>query len=743
MEARQVLPQTPLVPPKISLPGGLGVFNPPPHIMCCTMNAVPTTSSLLGKMKLPLAIHIHPYKDVSMHECPVIHPSTIVRCRVCRAYINPFVVFIDSRHWRCNLCFRPNALPEDFDYNAQTGKRGDRGMRMEIKRSSVEYIASSEYMLRPPQPCVYYFIIDVSYNSVNSGVLALTCRCLLDCLGRVPGDARTLVGFLTVDSSLHFYNLSIGNSQPQMMVVSDVDDIFIPSPDSLLVNLKESKDMIRTLLEDMPGIFAETPITECALGAALQVAEKLLHSIGGRVTVIQTCLPTTGPGALKNRDVNPPATKKDTINMAPASDFYKKLALDLSSQQIAVDLFAFSSSQFIDLSTISCVSKFSAGQVFYYPDFHHSQHTSRLRYEKDFTRYLTRKIGFEAVMRIRCTEGISLHTFHGNFFVRSTDLLSLPNTNPDHGYTISLSIDENLKDMSTVCCQAALLYTSSRGERRIRVHTLCLPVSSQPSVLYSKLNVVAITGVLANMAVDRATSSSIGDARDALLNTVVDCTKMYRSQVASANCPPFTLPSSLAQLPLFVLSLLKNPAFTLSSRISYDVRAQTMNLIKSTPLSYLMPTIYPSLYALHSLTEQNVVETETGETVVQAPLLQLSPENTSRYGIFLMDCGHSMYIWVSSDAPDALVSKILGVTNFEAIPEDMTTIPVQDNESSRVVHMLLKQISLSRQHHVSLIVIRERSQKRLLFVERLLDGKTDNGTSYYEFISHILRQLGK
>ena len=34
------------------------------------------------------------------------------------------------------------------------------------------------------------------------------------------------------------------------------------------------------------------------------------HSIGGRVTVVQTCLPTLGPGALKNRDINPPATKK-------------------------------------------------------------------------------------------------------------------------------------------------------------------------------------------------------------------------------------------------------------------------------------------------------------------------------------------------------------------------------------------------------------------------------------------------
>jgi hypothetical protein len=29
---------------------------------------------------------------------------------------------------------------------------------------------------------------------------------------------------------------------------------------------------------------------------------------------------------------------------------------------------------------------------------------------------------------------MSLHTFHGHFFVRSTDLLSLPNVNPDAGF---------------------------------------------------------------------------------------------------------------------------------------------------------------------------------------------------------------------------------------------------------------------------------------------------------------------
>jgi protein transport protein SEC24 len=37
-------------------------------------------------------------------------------------------------------------------------------------------------------------------------------------------------------------------------------------------------------------------------------------------------------------------------------------------------------------------------------------------------------------MRVRCTRGLAIHTFHGNFFVRSTDLLSLPNVNPDAGF---------------------------------------------------------------------------------------------------------------------------------------------------------------------------------------------------------------------------------------------------------------------------------------------------------------------
>ena len=39
---------------------------------------------------------------------------------------------------------------------------------------------------------------------------------------------------------------------------------------------------------------------------------------------------------------------------------------------------------------------------------------------------LTRTTGWEAVMRIRCSKGLRISAFHGHFFIRSTDLLALP-----------------------------------------------------------------------------------------------------------------------------------------------------------------------------------------------------------------------------------------------------------------------------------------------------------------------------
>lgn len=85
------------------------------------------------------------------------------------------------------------------------------------------------------------------------------------------------------------------------------------------------------------------------------------------------------------------------------------------------------------------ISKHSGGCVQHFPLYQKTKPQLVDSLKHCFKRYLVRKIGFEAVMRIRCTRGLQVHTFHGNFFVRSTDLLSLPNVNPDAGYGMQVS----------------------------------------------------------------------------------------------------------------------------------------------------------------------------------------------------------------------------------------------------------------------------------------------------------------
>ncbi|KPP79102.1 protein transport protein Sec24A-like [Scleropages formosus] len=738
LQERNILPHGAVPPPTPCLPQDLQKFNCSPEVFRCTLTSIPQTQSLLNKAKLPLGLLLHPFKDLS--QLPVVTSSTIVRCRTCRTYINPFVTFLDQKRWKCNLCYRVNDVPEEFMYNPVTRSYGEPHKRPEVQSPTIEFIAPSEYMLRPPQPAVYLFVLDVSHNAVETGYLDVVCQSLLDNLNSLPGDARTKIGFITFDSTIHFYNLQEGLSQPQMLVVSDIEDIFIPTPDSLLVNLSECKE---DLLKALPQMFNKTMETHSALGPALQAAYKLLSPTGGRASVFQTQLPTLGAGALKSReDPNQRASAKDIQHLTPATDFYKKLALDCSGQQVAVDLFLLSG-QYCDLASLGCISRFSAGSVYYYPSYHHQHNPSQVeRFQKDLKRYLTRKIGFEAVMRIRCTKGLSIHTFHGNFFVRSTDLLSLPNVNPDAGFAVQMSIEENLLDMQMVSFQAALLYTSSKGERRIRVHTMCLPVVNSLSDIFAGADVQAITGLLASMAVDRSVTASLCDARDALTNAVIDSLATYRSSVLTIQQAGLLAPSCLRLFPLYILALLKQKAFRTGTSTRLDDRVFAMYQLKYQPLSYLMPMIHPVLYRVDDLTDEGALNIND-RTIPQPRVLQLSVEKLSREGAFLMDAGLGIFLWIGRNCSSSFLSQVLGVPNYSAVPQNMTRLPELDTAESVRFRAFIGWLREQRPFYPVLHVIREESQLKPSFMQNMIEDRTESALSYYEFLLHLQQQISK
>ena len=165
-------------------------------------------------------------------------------------------------------------------------------------------------------------------------------------------------------------------------------------------------------------------------------------------------------------------------------DVYKQIALECngnqqSSIQMGIDTF-FIGGQYSDISTVSNVTRWSSGSTFHYPGLHKS-HDQILfnKFRTDLDRYFSRKLGFEAVLRIRCTQGIKISQFHGNAFVRGEDILSLANVSPDSGFAVNLEFEDDVERYPFVSFQAALLYTNSKGERRVRVHTMSLPVAKK------------------------------------------------------------------------------------------------------------------------------------------------------------------------------------------------------------------------------------------------------------------------
>lgn len=162
-----------------------------------------------------------------------------------------------------------------------------------------------------------------------------------------------------------------------MLVVGDLEEVFLPKPADLLVNLVEAKTAIESLLGRLSDMFKDTHNVGNALGPALQAGLKLIvrpfsfsfsllssadsplrvsisqGSVGGKVCVLSATLPNVGPGTLNNReDPKLLGTTKESTLLQAANGYYKTFAIECSRCQVSVDFWLFSSA-YTDVATLS------------------------------------------------------------------------------------------------------------------------------------------------------------------------------------------------------------------------------------------------------------------------------------------------------------------------------------------------------------------------------------------------------
>jgi protein transport protein SEC24 len=228
-------------PPAISSFTAIDEGNSSPRFMRMTTYSIPTASDVQKSCQIPLGFALQPLADLGAGEVclifivfanvckqegiPVVDfgPNGPIRCIRCKAYINPFVNFINGgRQYVCRMCevvndgmhviIKPNRFivpREYFSPLEANGRRSDFLSRPELCKGTVEFVATKEYMERPPKAASYLFALDVSFTSVSSGLLQLTIDSIKRLLTVWPQDPNVKIGFITYDTAVHFYNLNV------------------------------------------------------------------------------------------------------------------------------------------------------------------------------------------------------------------------------------------------------------------------------------------------------------------------------------------------------------------------------------------------------------------------------------------------------------------------------------------------------------------------------------------------------
>ncbi|NXY91081.1 SC24C protein, partial [Alcedo cyanopectus] len=722
--------------------------NASPRYIRCTSYNIPCTSDMAKQSQVPLAAVIKPLATLPPEETLpylVDHgESGPVRCNRCKAYMCPFMQFIEGgRRFQCCFCSCVTEVPPHyFQHLDHTGKRVDFYDRPELSLGSYEFLATVDYCKNNkfPSPPAFIFMIDVSYNAVNSGLVRLICeelKSLLDYLPREGNmeESAIRVGFVTYNKVLHFYNVKSSLAQPQMMVVSDVADMFVPLLDGFLVNVNESRTVIASLLDQIPEMFADTRETETVFAPVIQAGLEALKAAecAGKLFIFHTSLPIAeAPGKLKNRDdkklIN---TDKEKTLFQPQTSFYNNLAKDCVAQGCCVDLFLFPN-QYLDVATLGVVTYQTGGSIYKYAYF--QLETDQDRFLNDLRRDVQKEVGFDAVMRVRTSTGIRATDFFGAFYMSNTTDVEMAGLDCDKTITVEFKHDDKLSEDSGALLQCALLYTSCAGQRRLRIHNLSLNCCTQLADLYRNCETDTLINYLAKYAYRGVLSSPVKTVRDALINQCAQILACYRKNCASpSSAGQLILPECMKLLPVYLNCVLKSDVLQPGPEVTTDDRAYIRQLVTSMDVAETNVFFYPRLLPL---TKADV----DSDTLPAA--IRNSEERLSKGDIYLLENGLNIFVWVGVNVQQGLIQNLFGVSSFGQISKALNTLPVLENPFSKKVRAIVGMLQVQRSRYMKLIIVKQEDKLEILFKHFLVEDKSLNGgASYVDFLCHMHKEI--
>ncbi|XP_069486790.1 protein transport protein Sec24D [Ambystoma mexicanum] len=722
--------------------------NASPRYIRCTAYCFPSTADMAKQSQIPLAAIIKPFATVPPNETPLFlvdHGETgPLRCNRCKAYMCPFMQFIEGgRRYQCGFCNCVNEVPPFyFQHLDHIGRRVDYYERPELSLGSYEFSATLDYCRKNtlPNPPAFIFMIDVSYSNIKSGLVRLICEELKTLLDRLPRDesgetSPIRVGFVTYNKILHFYNVKSNLAQPQMMVVSDVGEVFVPLMDGFLVNFQESRSVINNLLDQIPEMFADSNESESVFGPVIQAGMEALKAAecAGKLFIFHSSLPTAeAPGKLKNRDdkklLN---TDKEKTLFQPQANVYESLAKECVASGCCVDLFLFPN-QYVDVASMGLVSMLTGGTLYKYNNF--QIHSDSQQFLLDLRMDIEKRIGFDAIMRVRTSTGFRATDFFGAIYMSNTTDVEMAAVDCNKAVTVEFKHDDKLSEDSGALIQCAVLYTTVGGKRRLLIHNIGLNCSSQLADVYKSCETDALMNFFAKSAYKAILSHPLKTVRDILVNQTAHILACYRKHCASPSAvSQLILPDSMKVLPVYMNCLLKNYVLVGSSDISTDERTFQRQLVMSMDVADTQLFFYPQFIPIHNMD----VKSEAMPSAVRC-----SEERLSEGGVFLLANGLNMFLWLGVNSPPEVIQGIFNVPSFAHISPEAASLPDVDSPYSKKLRSIVEHIQRKRPYSMKLLIVKQRDKPEMIFRQFLVEDKgLYGGASYMDFLCCVHKEI--
>ena len=669
-------------------------------------------------------------------------------------YSNPFQYFIQIQLFIFILYSNSISIVPDWYYSPidTTGKRADIQSRPELSRGTIEFAITNDLYYtnkKSPRAGGLCFVIDISDRSLTNGSLTLLTATLKQFLS-TGLFAGTPLSLITYNSIAHFWDLS--GSKPRMLAAPDYGDAFSPlhGPGAFATADSDSAGpAFAALLDSLADIAAKQPARErggeSGLAAALKAARALFEAqdqLGGRILLFHSSLPVAPPATAVLRDNYALyGTDKEKTLYQPQAPFYAEFGKRLAGSRLGLDAFLFSK-EYIDVASVGELARATGGQVYFYHHFEAAR--DAWKFDADIRRNVTRVWGYDASLRVRVSRGVSINGYTGHFTPSNyADDIDIPAIDSDKSIGVTFTYDESaMKEGSQIAVQCALLYTTSAGERRVRVHNILVPVSGQYSTIFKSLDCDAIVALLTRDAAEAARvkghqlATIVGNAFERIADSLAAYRRLCTKNPASGQ---LILPESVRLLPLYMNALTKSPI--LRREVRPDMRCTAFHQALTESAERTALRLYPRVFDVNDIwaaeDQEFPLATRCGSEFIAGD------------GIYVVDDGAALYVWVGK-APNAeAFARIFGDS---VAPEGASTgeltqafsaaLGSESQDMARIAK-LVQFFATQRMHNCfSINVLREADVSNYSFIWGFLIEDAQAGNlSYVDYLCALHKKI--